>query len=68
MEEALKLPVNFLSLSIPHKLLGFFLLPDPPIVLEVSALVSGFMIFISCCSMFSGVSEFSDRLSGGVLF
>ena len=38
------------------------------ISLEVSALVSGFMIFISCCSMFPGVSEFSDRLSGGVLF
>ena len=44
-EEALKLPDNFLSRSIPCKMLKFFLLPDPPIISEVSALVSGMLFY-----------------------
>ena len=35
------MPENFLSLYIPRELLRFFLPPDPPIISEVSDLVTG---------------------------
>ena len=58
-EEALKLPANFLSMYIPWDMLRYFLLPDPLIILAVSALISGF-IFSS--ALVWRVSSYSAHL------
>ena len=74
-EEAPKFPKNFPSLSIPRKLLRFFITSNPPIVSVVSDLVSPFMfssdivwqVSLGSCSSqkvpcFLGVTEFLEGL------
>ena len=45
LEEAQKLPDNFISLSLLLKLLSYFNPSDPPTILAVSALASGLFFY-----------------------
>ena len=61
-EEALKLQADFLSLSIPRKILRVFLLYDPPIISAVSTIFNGLPLFSDIVWRFSSGSCLSQKV------